>query len=66
MFNIFKRIRKLEEEVKRLQNEERFLEEKYDIAIDQLRIRVSDLEKQYKLKKKGKKKNDKNIKQNYR
>lgn len=61
MFNIFKRIRKLEEEVKRLKNENDFMKDNYEYRINQLRNRVCDLEKKYKLKKKGKK-NDKNIK----
>ena len=61
MFGIFKRIRILEQEVKRLKNENDFMKDNYEYRINQLRNRVCDLEKKYKLKKKGKK-NDKNIK----
>lgn len=62
MFSIFKRIRTLEEEVRRLKNENNFIQDNYNYRIIQLKNRVCDLEKKYKLKKKGKKKDDKNIK----
>ena len=53
-------------EVKILKREFAFTKDNYEFRITYLKNKVCDLEKKYKLKKKGKKKNDKNIKQNYR
>lgn len=58
MFSIFKRVRDLEEEVKSLKREF----DNYEFRIAYLKNRVCDLEKKNKIKKKGKKNNDKNIK----